>query len=223
VVSTRLREIARTVDIARTNMAALLTNHGSADSPGCLFADDRELAVWFTDRLTDEQVYLDAARERARDVVGVTAAVVGQRLADRQDDTRRHQERMTLLQTSILGALLMALGAVQALTYHLRVVPGAVQAPLIVLLATLALALPSWALRLNPQARDGAPLGAADHIMIGGVGAAAGWLTSVWVASNHHRALGTGWTALAAIGGAILTVTSTVLIAKARRPGATGP
>jgi hypothetical protein len=215
--STRLREIARTVDIARTNMAALSASTGPPGPSAGLFADDRALAAWFADRLADEQVYLDAARERAREVADVTAAVVDQRLAERQEATRRHQERGTLLQTSVLGALLMALAAVQALGYQLRVVPGAAQAPLIVLLAALALALPSWALRLHPEARDGAPLGAADHVMVGAVGAAAGWLALAWAASLHHWALGPGWALLAAAGGAALTVVTTILVPVARR------
>ncbi len=209
-VSTRLREISRTVAIAQTNMTALATHADGPDPPTGLFADDHTLAAWFTDRLADEQVYLDAARDRARDIADLTAAVVGQRLADHHDTTRRHQNRMTLLQTSILGALLMALAAIQALGYQLRVVPGTAKAPLIVLLATLALALPFWALRLNPKARDGAPLGITDHIMIGAVGAAAGWLTTAWATSGHHHP--PAWTILAALGGAILTVTITRLI-----------
>ncbi|WP_283097378.1 CATRA conflict system CASPASE/TPR repeat-associated protein [Frankia umida] len=216
-VSTRLREIARTVEIANANVAALTARAGLPDGPPGLFGDDRDLAEWLIDRLGDEQLYLDAARERAREVAEVTGVLLDQRFDERLEDSRRRQDRMTLLQTSVLGALLMALGAIQALGYQLRVVPGSARPPLISLLAALALALPFWAFRLDPRIEGGAPIGVTDHALIGAVGATAGWLAIAWAGSGHPHPPGSAWTALAAVGGAAVTAAITRLVVFLRR------
>ena len=143
--ATRLREMRRTVQIATANMAAAL---GPGSAEGGPLADDRALAEWFAQQLDDDALYLEAARERTRDVTAVTATVVQHHLQQRQEDGRRRQERFSLLQAAIIGAVIVGLTAFPALGYELPV-PGAVKPPVIAALGAIALLLASIVLRLT--------------------------------------------------------------------------
>jgi hypothetical protein len=155
-------------------------------------------------QLEDDRLYLDAARERATEVARITDALVNHRLADLDEVARRQQERLSLLQTSFLGALLMGLAAIQALGYTVSSLKP-VQGPVIAVLMALALCLPTAVLRLSATAVDGAPFGVADHLGLAALGAAVGWLaTSVVSVTVLERLAEPSWTIPVAAVGALL-------------------
>ncbi|MGX6607687.1 CATRA conflict system CASPASE/TPR repeat-associated protein [Micromonosporaceae bacterium Da 78-11] len=179
-----VQDMAATVRAARGNLVAALT---PADA-------DLGVATWLDQQLAVELTYLESARRKADELTRLAGAVV-------DEWRRRRQESLTLLQTSILGGLLMALAAVQSLTYRVPV-PRSVVAPLIAVLAGLAVLLPA-ALTRRPIGR-GLQLGA------GLLGGAVGWLAA---ATTYRLALGVpapvGWSVGAAVTGAALSVAAT--------------
>jgi hypothetical protein len=85
---TGVREARRTVQIARSNLATTMrTGPGAVPRarPGSLFAEDRALAEWFVQRLGDDALYLEAARDRARDVLRIAAAATEAAAAARRE------------------------------------------------------------------------------------------------------------------------------------------
>ncbi|WP_406373902.1 BN6_48550 family protein [Streptomyces sp. NBC_01550] len=187
-----LHALDRTALIAHANMRSVLA--GSA-APGSPVATDRELATWLRDRLADEIGYLSTTQKRAERVSRMSGAAVKQHLND-------YQQRLAVLQTSFLGALLMALAAVQTFGYQVPL-PGRIQAPVIAVLAALALALPSGVQRWSRANPGDAPLGAIDTMLVACLGGAVGWLA---VAVLSHELTGRpsqpGWTVLAGLIGA---------------------
>ena len=197
---TRLREMRRTVQIATANMAAAL-GPGSAEA-GPL-ADDRALADWFAQQLDDDALYLEATRERTRDVAAVTATVVQHHLQQRQEDARRRQERFNLLQTAIIGAVIVGLTAVQALSYQLPL-PGPVKPPVIAALGAIALLLASIVVRLTLSSGR-QPLAWLSYVAAGLTVAALVWLGVASVSRDvlHKLAAPATTAMLAAIGFAV--------------------
>lgn len=198
--ATRLREMRRTVQIATANMAAALGS-GSADA-GPL-ADDRQMADWFAQQLDDDVLYLEAARERTRDITAVTATVVQHRLQQRQEAGRRRQERFNLLQTAIIGAVIVALTAVQALGYQIPL-PGPVKPPVIATLGAIALLLASIVVRLALSSGR-QPLAWLSYTAAGLTVAALTWLAVAWVSCDalHKLAVPATTSVLAAFGFAV--------------------
>jgi hypothetical protein len=197
---TRLREMRRTVQIATANMAAALGPGSAAAGP---LADDRALADWFVQQLDDDALYLEAARERTRDVAAVTATVVQHHLQQRQEDARRRQERFNLLQTAVIGAVVVGLTAVQALSYQLPV-PGPLKPPAIATLGAVALLLASIVVRLALSSGR-QPLAWLSYAAAGLTIAALTWLAVAWVSRDAmHKLAGPAPTCiLAAIGFAV--------------------
>ena len=198
--ATRLREMRRTVQIATANMAAAL-GPGSAET-GPL-ADDRALADWFAQQLDDDALYLEAARERIRDVTAVTTTVVQHHLQQRQEDARRRQERFNLLQAAIIGAVIVALTAFPALGYELPW-PGPVKPPVIGALGAIALLLASIVLRLTLSSGR-QPLAWLSYAAAGLTAAALTWLAVAWISHDalHKLAAPATTRMLAAIGFAV--------------------
>jgi len=198
--ATGLREMRRTVQIATANMAAALGSGAAEVGP---LADDRRLADWFAQQLDDDALYLEAARERIRDVAAVTATVVQDRLQRRQEDARRRQERFNLLQTAIIGAVIVGLTAVQALGYQLPL-PGPVKPPVIAALGAIALLLASIVVRLTLSSGR-QPLAWLSYTAAGLTVAALTWLAVAWVSRDalHKLAAPATTGILAAIGFAL--------------------
>lgn len=198
--ATRLREMRRTVQIATANMAAAL---GSGSAEAGPLADDRALADWFAQQLDDDALYLEAARERTRDVAAVTATVVQHRLQQRQEAARRRQERFNLLQTAIIGAVIVGLTAVQALGYQLPLA-GPIKPPVIAALGAIALLLASIVVRLTLSSGR-QPLAWLSYTAAGLTVAALTWLAVAWVSHDalHKLAAPTTTRLLAAIGFAV--------------------
>ncbi|MCZ7456247.1 CATRA conflict system CASPASE/TPR repeat-associated protein [Streptomyces sp. WMMC940] len=171
MVSSRLREMRRTVQIARANMSRAVP---SLDGP---FGDDHDMLDWFVMQLDDDAAYLDAARQRAHEVDTLADAAVQRRLLRAQEEQRRlleqqrddqraaqerqrvaeqqdqlRRERINLVQAAVVGTVLLALAAIQAFSYRVPI-PGPVQPAVIAALTSLALWLSTLVLRLTLPGR----------------------------------------------------------------------
>jgi hypothetical protein len=161
------------------------------------------MADWFAQQLDDDVLYLEAARERTRDITAVTATVVQHRLQQRQEAGRRRQERFNLLQTAIIGAVIVALTAVQALGYQIPL-PGPVKPPVIATLGAIALLLASIVVRLALSSGR-QPLAWLSYTAAGLTVAALTWLAVAWVSCDalHKLAVPATTSVLAAFGFAV--------------------
>jgi hypothetical protein len=172
--ATRLREMLRTVEIIRSNMADITGRNALRGRAPTLFTDDSELAMSLEQRLADDIAYLDAARDRARDVTSFGDQVMQRLAGERERSGRRRQEKLTILQTAITGSILMALTAIQALGYHLAV-PSRVAPALIAFLGSLTLALSTRAFGILRDGRSHGLTG-VDGLAWGAATATASWL-----------------------------------------------
>lgn len=161
----------RTMQItAQISIAALegdLKGPDGGTGPG-MFPSDQECADRISAALDSGTSYLSIAQERAAEAARIAYETVTQRL-------QQHQQQLTVLQTSVLGSLLMALAAIQTLQYRLPL-PGPVQGPLIAFLAALALCLPSILLRRWRGHAGGRIANAFDTLGLLAMGGAGGWL-----------------------------------------------
>ncbi|MFC5824744.1 CATRA conflict system CASPASE/TPR repeat-associated protein [Nonomuraea insulae] len=166
-----------------------------------LFATDRELAERLSDRFEDEMRRLEATRERAREVLTELAQSAATRLQQRREDLQRDEEssregqqKLNLLQTAVIGAVLMVLAAIQSFGYQVRI-PLSLMPAVIALLGSVALLLATLTLG-NTRGKEGAVdkesayLRVAVRVAAGLTGAAGGWVVSTLI----HR-LTTGFPA----------------------------
>jgi uncharacterized membrane protein YsdA (DUF1294 family) len=212
-------DMAQTAAIARRAMVASLDLDTSRPAGGPP-ASDLEIASWLEEQVATELTYLRSAGRKAAELSRLASAVIEQR-------RHRRQEKLTLLQASIVGALLMALAASQTFTYKVPIHrSGPILGPLIVVLATLALLLPAAVIYWPDRARS-ARLGRrqlALYLLSAIVlGLEAGWLgASVgWVLRAHHAA--PAHASLLVAGGAavlmaLVTIVSLTLSRIRRRP-----
>ncbi|MCX5007818.1 BN6_48550 family protein [Streptomyces sp. NBC_00638] len=187
-----LRTMHRTVRVTQENMTELLSPVG--DAP--LLEADRQLGRWLDEQLESETTYLTATGERASQTAAAGRAAV--------DDHRNRQHAyLTLLQTSLLGALVTALTAVQSLQYE-AAVSGLLKAPLIALLTALSLWLPTAVLHWPRVHREGRRLRPADYVFAAGVLACLGWLAASGVGASRGAAPTPPlWACLAAVSTAV--------------------
>jgi hypothetical protein len=187
--STLSREMARTVDIAAANLA-LFAGDQSLGGP---FADDRALADWLVQRLDDEATYLEAAVRRCEHVGALADQLV-------QRSRQRRQETVNLGLTGAIGAIVMSLGAVQALQYTVPL-PGPVKPAVVTALGALALLASLVVLRVVAPERRW-PL-VLVRLGAGAVGAALAWIAG---AVFGDRDAGAGTTLAGTAVGAALGV-----------------
>ena len=161
VTVTSLRQMRRAVEATQANLQASLPTLTAADRERGLFGGDRALGAWFGQVLDDDIVYLDATRDRARDLIERVDAIVRRRLQDRQEAAqarqeaaRARQERFNLLQTAVIGALIMTLTAVQAFGYKVPL-PARVEPAIVALLGAVAFYLAARVLTLALPRRSG--------------------------------------------------------------------
>ncbi|MGW3172695.1 CATRA conflict system CASPASE/TPR repeat-associated protein [Streptomyces sp. NPDC001153] len=218
----RLRVMSRTVRIARANLAAAVAGGavvllpgagdvrdtggasrpagaediGDLDNP---FGNDERLGLGLERQLDDDAEYLAATLDSSAEVAREAAALVESHLAD-------HRAQLALLQSSLLGALLMSLTVVQAFGYRVPI-PGPLQAPVIAVLAALALLLPVAAAGWSRSTVRQGPFRALTHTLPATVGAAVGWLLATlaaeWAYGTGQRA---AWSTGAAATGAVAAV-----------------
>lgn len=205
-VRSNVRMIGRTATIATTNMTAAAGAQRTGDpseSITGILPRDRDIAEWVIGQSGDDDEYLSATYERSRDIAESVRARVAALLAE-------HQQRVTLLQTSVLGALLMALAAIQALEYRLPQL-AAVKGPLVAVLAALALALPPAVLRGLLHDRRPRRWSWFEGAYLTSLGASVGWLAVTVTGLGISGALPPPWVsgpvvALAAVVAAALAV-----------------
>jgi hypothetical protein len=162
-----VNDMAQTIRVTETNMMSAFGPVSGRGRGGPLDAD-QEIIDWMTGQLATESTYLSSAERKADEVSRLAAAVLDERQC-------RRREALALLQTSILGALLMALAAIQSFQYRLPL-PGSLVAPLIALLAAAALVLPAVAAHW-PDGSSPHRSSRRRHIAAAGtLGASAGWL-----------------------------------------------
>ena len=135
VRTSRLREMRRSVEIAERNMAAYV----GSEEPTGLFADDAALAGWAVRQLDNDATYLEAALDRARSVAPLVDQLVRRGVQDRR-------ERFNLGLTGLIGAVLMALAAMQTLRLEFTL-PKPLLGGVVCGLAALALLVPVLLLR----------------------------------------------------------------------------
>ncbi|MFC6019362.1 CATRA conflict system CASPASE/TPR repeat-associated protein [Plantactinospora solaniradicis] len=161
----RLRKVAWTVGVAKANMTAAVPALPSARGP---LAADQAMAKVLSERIGDDIAYLDISRERADRVSALTATAVQRGLG-------AFQQQLLLVQTSVVGAIVMILAAVQAFETKVDI-PALLQAPLIAVLGSLALALPTAATRWSSNISRDMPLRTVDYLATFALGASLGWL-----------------------------------------------
>jgi hypothetical protein len=210
----RLRAMGRTVQVAAANLAAALPAPGRPAAgdwpPGSIPDRDRRLAAWLGEQLADDVVYLQATAERAAYLERLTQTCITER-------QRRYEQQITLIQASILGAIIMALTGVTALQYQIPV-PSAVRAPLICLLAGIALVLPGAVTRWARGIGADAPLPVIDLTALALLGAATGWLALTLRRHQPPHAPGLPAILAAALAGAAIFLGAGVLVLRVLQP-----
>ncbi len=214
---TRLRELRRTVQIAEMNLSkpSVSPRLEPGDQAGTLFDRDRKLAEWLRDSIDNDLDYLQSIHERAHRAEELTTQRVAQ-AAETQ------HERLALLQTSVLGALLMALGYIQATQIRVPLAPP-LRWPLLALLSGLALGLPAGVFLWFGALRARGPYRAFDLVAVGLLGAAVGYFLVElgWWAATGHSAPAVATALLASLGlGAFVGFTA---VLDRRRRAATWP
>jgi hypothetical protein len=169
---TGLRQLSRTVAIAAANMRI----HAPAvhrQGPGMSWPQaDLAAAEALIAQAESDQVYLETTRERAEAARALASTIV-----DRAFDDRRG--KLTLIQGSVLGAVVTALTVVQSFQYHVPL-SRFLQSPTIALLTALALALPLTVLRWA-GVRATTSYAWLVSCAAGLVGASLGWLVTVLI------------------------------------------
>lgn len=179
---TRIQEMAATVRALHANIHRHRPSGSAPATPGGMAARDEAMVTWLTGQLDREAGYLDGLSRRVTAAHATVSSMVGSAIS-------RRRERITLLQTSFLGALLMALAAVQAFQYTVRV-NHAVIAPLTCVLAAAAFGLPLLVVRWSGLLPRTEPYRWPDLLAAAVLGAAVGWLASsgCWLAVTHRVA-----------------------------------
>ncbi|GAA2617562.1 hypothetical protein Adu01nite_48060 [Paractinoplanes durhamensis] len=178
---------------------------GAADQP----YGDRLLV-----QLRTEEAYLAAAQLKAAELSRLAGSTVNSRLEDRKAE-------LTLVMSSLLGAILMALGAVQSLQYRVPL-PARVQPPTIAVLAALALALPLTVLRLSSSADQRSGPG-WDYSLATAIGGTGGWLAMSVISFCTDREFqhwqSHAWVTLCAATAAIVAAIGAAYLIRRARPG----
>lgn len=177
VMATRLKDLARSAHIAARNIEAYAPASARTTATGTApnatsFERDAELADWLRESVEQEAGYLSSAKARAAEAHQLTQL----RLEQASEEEARLSNRLTTLQTSVLGAVLGFLGVMEAFGESFQGHPRLFW-PVFLTVPTLALLVPPLTLRWVTG------------------------LTALDVAAGAACGAGTGWT-LASIAGA---------------------
>lgn len=190
-LATDIRDMACTVGIAQDNMDATLDERHTC-APGGPTDNDRQSARWMREQLRAEETYLVSAQTKATEIARITGVAVDSRLRQRRDN-------LTLLQSTLLGSVLMALASIQSLQYRVPL-PGPLIAPLICVLSTGALVLPSAILHWPRGGVESGPWRWADVLFSALLGGSLGWLAvAIGVYLDQSRAAAPSTAALGAL------------------------
>lgn len=191
---THLRDLRQTVEIANHNLRQYAPESLAGAPTGISpFSRELDMAGWLERRIGHEIAYLESCRER----VAEAQALTDLRLKQIAAAHARTANWLTVLQTSVVGALIGALGVATALGEHFEV-SQSVRAAVMVLVAAMALVLPPLAVRWAHGYRW------PELAAAGAVGAAAGWTAAVGAAEADWLGATTGVIlASAALGAAV--------------------
>ncbi|MBP2326097.1 hypothetical protein JOF56_006482 [Kibdelosporangium banguiense] len=175
-----LWRLTRTQEMTATVRALLANTRRNRPTEDGMFARDDAELTWFADQLDREAEYLDALARRANAAQTASANAVTRLLT-------RRRERLTLVQTSILGALLMALAAIQAFQYTVPMDP-VLKGPLTTTLACAAFGLPFLVARWSGVIPRSESYRWPDLLAALAFGGSLGWLLNTigWLA--HYPA-----------------------------------
>ncbi|GAB3472510.1 CATRA conflict system CASPASE/TPR repeat-associated protein [Actinophytocola sediminis] len=170
----KVREMATGVHALRVN---LRRHRPESTVPGAMFDHDDTALTWLADQLDREASYLDGLVQRTEAVHATATAVIGA-------ETARRRDRLTLLQTSFIGALLMALAAIQSFQYT-TTITAPLKAPVICALAAAACCLPLLVARWSRLVPRTEPYRWSELAAAALFGGALGWLGSglLWQAT----------------------------------------
>lgn len=152
----KVRTMGRTTEIAASNMAALATFMAPADHDAGMFGADQATATAITQDLDDEAYYLEMAEHRARHIGDAIGDAVSRNDRTTADLSRARQQRFGLLQTAIIGTMLMALTVIQSIGYQIPI-PSAAKLPTVALFASVAMWLSATAMRIGLASKDHNP------------------------------------------------------------------
>ncbi|WP_216590176.1 CATRA conflict system CASPASE/TPR repeat-associated protein [Streptomyces brasiliscabiei] len=150
------------------------------DTPGSPLTEDRRTADWLAQQADDAAEHLNATMERAESVIGLGGTFV----AEQAQAQRQHA---SLMQGALVGGLLALLAAVQSLQYQVRL-PAVLEAPVIAILALLAVVLPTGGLRLLRGGRQQTTPVFFDLAGLALLGGLLGWLLTTvafYLRDNH--------------------------------------
>ncbi len=172
---TYLQALRRTIGIARRNLGALAPVEASGGQPvaDSMFRRDQDLARWLEEQIDQDLGYADAVVARSREAQGLTML----RLQQVSTQIARAQGRVTLMQTSLIGAMVASVGATTLL--HITVDPAdAIRLPLLLCFVSLLLAAPvlaaHWFERYGP----------IDKLAASVLGGSIGWLVVGLIAGD---------------------------------------
>jgi hypothetical protein len=228
VVASQLKQMRHAVEIAGSNMYAA----GTAD--GGLFDDDRRLYDWFTAQLADDASLSQATGERAREVDTLADAAVRRRLLALQEreresrelaheqerrtteDAQRRRDRINFAQAAVVGAVLLALAAIQSFDYK-KVVPEPGRPAVIAMLTALAVWLSVLTLLLTGPRR---PLVRwLNALTFGLLTGTTAWVLASWIAdARSHQLASSAVTAVISLVTGALGTAGAAIFLWVRRP-----
>ncbi|MEV4450867.1 MULTISPECIES: CATRA conflict system CASPASE/TPR repeat-associated protein [Streptomyces] len=189
-------DMVETVRAARRNMDAAL-GEVVLCRPGGPVDTDRATARWLEEQLGIELAYLESSRRKAGELARLASTVL-------DEQRRSRQEALTLLQASLLGALVTALAAIQSFEYRVPLAKPLL-APLVCVLAVVALVLPAAALNWPRGERPARRIRQRYAIGAALLGAPLGWLVASvawrWAAGGAAPPV---WSMVSAVAGAMV-------------------
>ncbi|MEO7119199.1 MAG: CATRA conflict system CASPASE/TPR repeat-associated protein [Candidatus Limnocylindrales bacterium] len=163
---TYLRTLRRTIGIARRNLGRLIpAPSSSGPASDSMFQRDQDVAAWLEEQIDQDLGYAEAVVARSTEAQALTSL----RLQQASTRVARMQSRVTLMQTSLIGALLASVGVTTLLDISVTP-PVAARLPLLAAFVALLLAAPVLAAHWFEE------YGVVDRLAAMALGAALGWL-----------------------------------------------
>jgi hypothetical protein len=192
---TKLRELKHGIEIAARNIELSMPELGqgrtAADTDASPFAADLQRAERLAEQFEYDLSFCDAVRDRAEEAQKLTRL----RVEEAVERGSRVQNRLTVIQSAFIGALLAGLGAIQALNPNIGIA-NYLRLPVVALVAGFVLAAPLLILHAYEPYRR------VDYGAACVLGATAGWFIVALLWGNAPLV----WAALggAAFGAALL-------------------
>ncbi len=170
---THLRSLKRTVSIARHNLGLTAPQPAAGQQVAAteMFERDQSLAAWLDGQVDQDVGYAEAVVERAREAQNVTQLRLQQSLTQ----LSRAQNRVALIQTSLLAALLASFTVVNVLDVKIPAIDESQKIPMVAAFVSFQLSLPVLAAHWYER------YGRVDHIAAMLFGAMSGWLAATLV------------------------------------------